>query len=89
MVENSGIVELDIWMAGSRNCGKGFGTHAINTLCNYLFKEFNCKAFILAPSARNSAAVKAYEKCGFVETKELPPNFIPDYFDSIVMEKKY
>lgn len=82
------IVELDIWLAGSKNCGKGFGTDAINTLCNYLNKVYSCNTFILAPSARNKAAIKAYEKCGFHQSRDKLLHFIPDYIDTVVMIKR-
>jgi RimJ/RimL family protein N-acetyltransferase len=81
-------VELDIWLAGSYYCGKGYGTDAITTLCNYLAGTFNCHTFILAPSARNGAAIRAYEKCGFQPSNEQLPHFTPDYFDTVVMIKR-
>lgn len=80
-------VELDIWLAGSKYCNKGYGADAINTLCNYMADNLNCRTFILAPSARNKPAIRAYEKCGFRITKDIPQNFIPDYYDTVVMTK--
>jgi RimJ/RimL family protein N-acetyltransferase len=85
---NTDSVELDIWLSGSKQCNKGYGTDAINSLCHYLTDHLNCRVFILAPSARNKAAVRAYEKCGFQPTTELPENFIPDYHDTVIMMKK-
>jgi RimJ/RimL family protein N-acetyltransferase len=85
---NTDTVELDVWLAGSEHCNKGYGTDAINTLCNYLTANLNCKRFILAPSSRNKAAVRAYRKCGFEPTDQVPANFIPDYHDSVVMIKE-
>jgi len=81
-------VELDIWLADSQHCNKGYGTDAILTLCDYLFYNFNCKAIILAPSARNKAAIRAYEKCGFQTINESLEHFVPDYYDTVIMMKK-
>ena len=85
---STNTVELDIWLAGRKYCNKGYGTDAINTLCSYLAEYLNCETFILAPSARNKAAIKAYEKCGFQLTYELPQHFIPDYPDTVVMMQR-
>lgn len=84
---STGTVELDIWMAGSAYCNRGYGTDAIETLCKYMADNMNCHRFILAPSARNTSAIRAYEKCGFSRSNELPRNFIPDYYDTVIMIK--
>jgi RimJ/RimL family protein N-acetyltransferase len=80
-------IELDIWLRGSAFSRKGYGPDAINTLCAYLGQEFGCPTFVIAPSARNSRAVKAYQKAGFAPTSQAPPGFIPDYDDAVVMVK--
>jgi RimJ/RimL family protein N-acetyltransferase len=80
-------VELDIWLAGSAFCNKGIGTDAINTLCSHLAPALGCRKFILAPSGRNKAAIRAYEKCGFRKTDAMPDGFVPDYEDTVVMIK--
>ena len=79
--------ELDIWMKDSRFTSRGYGTDAINTLCDYLTKEFNCREFRIVPSRRNTAAVKAYKKAGFMESNDMPEDFIPDYNDAVYMVK--
>ena len=81
-------VELDIWLRDRSRTHKGFGTDAINTLCSFLQHTLKCNTFILAPSARNKNAIRAYEKCGFRQTDTVPENFIPDYHDTVVMIKK-
>jgi diamine N-acetyltransferase len=81
-------VELDIWMAERKYCNKGYGTDAINTLCQYLADHLNCQTYVLAPSARNKAAIKAYEKCGFKPAHKPLQHFIHDYSDTIVMIRK-
>ncbi len=77
--------EIDIWLADRKYTGKGLGTEAIKILCNYLGKMFGCQTIYIAPSRRNSIAIKAYKKAGFVETKNLPENFVPDYVDTVVL----
>lgn len=81
-------VELDIWLSETAQTHKGFGTDAIVTLCNYLHHRFGCERFIMAPSARNLQAIRAYEKAGFKITGETPAGFVPDYIDTIIMMKK-
>ncbi|MGV3588087.1 MAG: GNAT family N-acetyltransferase [Adhaeribacter sp.] len=81
-------VELDIWLKSSAYCNQGYGSDAINTLCNFLNRQLYCQSIILAPPARNQAAVRAYTKCGFVPTQAPPGNFIPDYPDAVVMIKQ-
>ncbi|HZG25577.1 MAG TPA: GNAT family N-acetyltransferase [Chitinophagaceae bacterium] len=86
--EETRTVEFDIWMAGSYWCNKGLGTDAINALCGFLELSAGYKMFVLAPSLRNKGAVKAYQKCGFEPVEKPPPNFIPDYSDTIVLVRK-
>lgn len=78
---------LDIWMKSSAYTNKGYGSDAIDTLCNYLVDTFRCKKIFIAPSARNHAAIRAYEKAGFKRTSlRLPPE-MSDYKDDLVMVK--
>lgn len=85
-------VELDIWMRAEQYCGRGFGSDALLTLCEYVSRRFGVQEFMVQPSARNPRAIRAYEKIGF-ERLALPleeaarqwgPN---DYFDSVYMVK--
>lgn len=79
--------ELDIWMKAAVYTGRGFGTDALNTLCDFLFLNFPCEVFYIAPSARNVVAIKSYVKAGFEKTSEIPANFQPDYHDTILFKK--
>jgi RimJ/RimL family protein N-acetyltransferase len=79
--------ELDIWLKSSKYINKGYGTDAILALCDFLIKEFDCKRFIIAPSRRNTAAIRSYQKAGFVETNNIPDGFLPDYNDTVVLIK--
>jgi RimJ/RimL family protein N-acetyltransferase len=84
-IDNS--TELDIWLRSKDYINKGYGSDAINTLCDYLVQKFGCKKFIISPSARNKVAVRAYEKAGFIKTEEKPEGFLGDYVDSVIMVK--
>lgn len=84
---NLNSTEIDIWLADREFIGKGLGTEAIKILCDFLDKSFNCKTIYIAPSRRNVSAIKAYKKAGFIETQNIPDNFVPDYDDTIVMTK--
>lgn len=77
--------ELDIWLKSSQYTGKGYGADALEALCAFLNTEYSCKKFIIAPSKRNTRAINAYKKAGFIESAE--PIKSPDYFDIIVLIK--
>ena len=79
--------ELDIWLKSSKYINKGYGTDAIITLCDYLAEKFGCKKFIISPSKRNSAAIRAYEKAGFIKTDEKPDESLCDCNDNIILTK--
>lgn len=79
--------ELDLWMADRKYTGKGYGSIALNLLCNNLFNDFGCTTFYMAPSQRNTRAIKAYQKAGFVFAESIPDHFIPDYHDAVLLEK--
>ena len=84
--------ELDIWMKNGNSCGKGYGSDALRTLCEYLFKELGIKEFIIRPSAQNQRAINAYQKAGFrrieCNLKEQISRYsAPDSDDCIVMIK--
>jgi len=85
-------VELDIWMNSEENCGKGYGSDALITLCNHLFDNFDIKEFIIRPSSQNNRAIHAYEKAGFQQIKcslemQISKYSAPDSPDCIVMAK--
>ena len=62
-------------------------TDALITLCEYLYERFDCRKFIIAPSSRNTAAIRSYRKAGFIQTDEVPEGFSPDYKDNVIMVK--
>jgi RimJ/RimL family protein N-acetyltransferase len=86
-IEDDNSTELDTWLKNSHFTGKGYGTAAIQLLCDYLKETFDCPYVIIAPSRRNPYAIKSYLKAGFVEADFTPKTFVPDYFDAIVLVK--
>jgi len=91
-LEHGKRTELDIWMRSEQDCGQGFGSDALLTLCEYLTREFGVQEFMMQPSARNPRAIRAYEKIGFVRlpltVEEAQAQWGPnDYFDSVYMVK--
>lgn len=85
----SGISELDMWIKDEANCGKGFGTDALVSLGNYLNEEMGIRELIIAPSERNTRAVRAYGKAGFVKTDKAMSEFLADEYISVFGEGDY
>ncbi len=85
--------ELDIWMSCEENCGRGYGSDALQTLCKHLFQTYGIVEFLIRPSARNRRAIRAYQKAGFqhieLTSEEQEAKYGPgDYNDEIVMIKR-
>ena len=87
-------VMLDIWLRDENCRGKGYGPEALKLLCIYLFKTKGIINFYIAPSKRNSRAIKSYEKAGFIRLKmnrtQAKRKFgidIFDYNDNVVLKK--
>ena len=84
----SGCFEVDIWMYGEANCGKGFGVDAIVTITDYLYKQYNTHTFFMYPDKINLRAIRAYEKAGFIEVADdnkqnkMTKIFTQKYFDN-------
>ncbi len=84
----NGSAELGIFIGDEANCGKGYGTEAINLLTNYGFKELRLHTIYLRVYDVNGRAQKAYRKCGFVECGRLHESIYRNgkYHDVIYME---
>lgn len=74
------ISELDIWMKSEANCGKGFGTDALIALGDYLNNTMGIDTLIMAPSIKNTRAIKAYGKAGFERTDKPMTDFLLDEY---------
>lgn len=84
---------LDVWMRAEKYCGYGYGSDALETLCNYVHKTYGITNFIISPSARNKRAIAAYKKAGFkyastISKEEQEKEFGKSEFnDNIIMKK--
>lgn len=92
LLDGKRCTELDIWMRAEKYCGKGYGSDAVQTLCDYLARELNVAHVMMQPSARNPRAIRSYEKIGFVRVplsvEEAQAIWGPnDYWDSVYMVK--
>lgn len=87
-------VVLDIWMRAERFCGKGYGSDALSTLCNYLHKKYGITTFIISFSSRNERAAAAYKRAGFKYIKNLTKEEqeelfgVSEYDDNVLMIKR-
>lgn len=57
--------ELGIFIGSAARRGKGHGREALRQLLSHAFLDLNLGLVTLEVLADNTAAVKAYEKCGF------------------------
>lgn len=83
------IAELDIWMNAEANCGNGFGVDALISLSDYLNKEMDIRELIIAPSIKNTRAVRAYEKAGFKKTDKAMSEFLLDEYVTLFGDGDY
>lgn len=73
----------------------GYGSDALTTLCDYIYKTYGITDFIISPSARNKRAIAAYRKRGFEYVSTLSKEEQEREFgksecnDNILMIKKY
>jgi RimJ/RimL family protein N-acetyltransferase len=57
-------IGLSVWREEDRN--KGFGTDAMRALLRWAFREYNLHRVELSVDPANAAAIRVYEKLGFV-----------------------
>jgi RimJ/RimL family protein N-acetyltransferase len=58
--------ELQIRLGDAYERGKGYGTEAVRLLLDFAFKDLNLRRVYLEVFSTNEAAIKVYEKVGFV-----------------------
>jgi RimJ/RimL family protein N-acetyltransferase len=58
--------EFGILLGSSEHRGKGIGTEVTRLVLNYAFHTLNLQKVLLAIYGNNPAAIRAYEKSGFV-----------------------
>lgn len=88
-----GFAELDIWMRSAADCGRGWGSDALIAMTGWLHERLGLDAFLIRPSRRNPAAIRAYRKAGFLEVEmneeEQARRFgAGDYPDTVVLIKR-
>ena len=77
--KTKGEAEMGI-LIGDRNYrDKGYGTDAVTTLINYIFRETGLKRIYLKALESNTRAQRCFQKCGFIpygHTKQDGYNFV-------------
>lgn len=86
------LAELDIWLRSLADTGHGYGSDALITLTDHLFRTLGVDTFLIRPSARNPRAIRAYQKAGFevvaMSTQEQVDRYgAGDYEDTVVLLK--
>ncbi len=95
LVGRCGLIRLD-WknrvgelaiMIGSPYRGRGYGTEAMELLCNFCFREMNLHRLKVTVFAFNEPALRCYEACGFVREGMLREEIFRDgaYRDVVLM----
>ena len=64
---SNGSGKIQIGIGESKDRGKGFGTEVLQMVLRYAFAELNLHRLTAEVQEYNSAAIKLFEKCGFVE----------------------
>lgn len=64
--ETKGEAELGIMIGNRDYWDKGYGTDAVTTLVNYIFRQTKLKRIYLKTLEYNKRAQKCFEKCGFI-----------------------
>ena len=54
-------------MIGAPYRGRGYGTEAMELLCRFAFQEMNLHKLKVSVFAFNKAAIRCYEKSGFIQ----------------------
>ncbi len=97
LVGRCGVIRLD-WknrvaevaiMLGTPYRGRGYGTEAMALLTAFCFREMNLHKVKVSVFDFNAAAIRCYEKCGFVREGVLRGEIFRDgaYRDVVLMAK--
>ena len=81
------VGELAIMIGETQMHGKGYGTDAIRTLCQFGFDELNLHKIKAVVFDFNEPALRCYEKCGFVREGLLKQEIYREgaYHDVVMM----
>lgn len=83
----TGGAEFDIYI-GEKDCwGRGYGTEATRLICGYGFAKMRLHRVMLWVADGNAAAIRVYEKVGFVEEGRARDTFRHDgrWHDMVLM----
>lgn len=82
------VAEVGIFLGDEEQRGQGYGTEALQLICEYGFKILNLNNIMLRVFEFNQQAVRCYEKAGFrVFGRRSQSYYVNDtYFDEIYME---
>lgn len=88
------FAELDIWMRDASSCGQGIGSAALDMLARQLHEQFGVRELVLRPSARNTRAIRSYEKAGFrrleLSQEQQAERYGPgEYHDTVTMQRLF
>lgn len=97
LVGRCGVIRLD-WknrvaevaiMLGTPYRGRGYGTEAMALLTAFCFREMNLHKVKVSVFDFNAAAIRCYEKCGFVREGALRKEIFRDgaYRDVVLMAR--
>ncbi|MDU4695304.1 MULTISPECIES: GNAT family N-acetyltransferase [Paenibacillus] len=82
------VAEVGIFLGDEGQRGQGYGTEALQLICEYGFKILNLNNIMLRVFEFNQPAIRCYEKAGFrVFGRRSRSYYVNnDYFDEIYME---
>lgn len=81
------VATVGIFIGGSENRGKGYGSDAMKVLMDFIFMQMNINKIRLTVYSHNQSAIKCYKKCGFKVEGLLRQEVYRDgkYYDKISM----
>ncbi len=80
--EPEGTYGMDLFIGNPDFLGKGLGTEIVKLFTQMLFKKPAVKRIIINPDVNNLAAIRCYQKAGFVTLGKIPER------NEILMELK-
>ena len=80
--ETKGEAELGIVIGNRDYWDKGYGTDAVATLVNHIFRQTNLRRIYLKTLDWNERSQKCFKKCGFI----LNGRLVKDGFSFVLME---
>ncbi len=69
---NENIYGTDQFIGETEYWNKGIGTLLVTSMIKFLIEHKNADRIVMDPQAKNTRAIKCYEKCGFKKVKLLP-----------------